>query len=242
MSQNTNIDQPAANSLDLASTLAGEVLVLSLLGKVLLESPNREWLQSLISDNIFDDIPFGIENKDVSKGLTLLQKWSAENSNDLLSQNFDDLQTDYARLFIGPAKVLTPPWESVYFSEERLVFQEETLQVREWYRRFGLQVVKLYAEPDDHVGLELTFLAHLAQRGLAALDQNDLAEVQKLMDAQWEFLGSHPGKWVPTWCDQVAQEANTDFYRGIAILTKGTISELSMLLLQTRATIQITGA
>ena len=102
---------------------------------------------------MFDDVPFGIENNDVSKGLTLLQKWSAENSGDLLSQNFDDLQTDYARLFIGPAKVLTPPWESVYFSEERLVFQEETLQVREWYRRFDLQSVKLHAEPDDHVGL-----------------------------------------------------------------------------------------
>ena len=241
MAQSINVDQPAVDSLDLASTLAGEALVLGLLGKVLLEDPNCEWLQSLINNNVFDDVPFGIENNDVSKGLTLLQKWSAENSGDLLSQNFDDLQTDYARLFIGPAKVLTPPWESVYFSEERLVFQEETLQVREWYRRFDLQSVKLHAEPDDHVGLELTFLAHLAQRGLAALEQNDPSELQTLLEAQWEFLGSHPGKWVPTWCEQVAQEATTDFYRGIAYMIKGTLSELSMWLLQTRTALRPTG-
>ena len=242
MAQSINVDQPAVDSLDLASTLAGEALVLGLLGKVILEAPNCEWLQSLISNNVFDDVPFGIENNDVSKGLTLLQKWSAENSGDLLSQNFDDLQTDYARLFIGPAKVITPPWESVYFSEERLVFQEETLQVREWYRRFDLQSVKLHAEPDDHVGLELTFLAHLAQRGLTALEQNDPSELQTLLEAQWEFLGSHPGKWVPTWCEQVAQEANTDFYRGIAYMIKGTLSELSMWLLQTRTALRPMGA
>jgi TorA maturation chaperone TorD len=213
--------------------LAGESLVLGLLGKALFEPPQREWLQSLIQNNVFDDIPFGIENKDVSKGLTFLQKWSAENSGDLLNQNFDDLQTDYARLFIGPAKVLAPPWESVYFSEERLVFQEQTLQVREWYRRFGLQAVKLYAEPDDHLGLELIFLAHLAQRGLTALEKNDRLELQTLLEAQWGFLGSHPGKWVPIWCEQVAQQATTDFYRGIAYMIKGTLSELSMWLLQT---------
>lgn len=239
MGQSINVDQPAVGSLDLASTLAGEALVLGLLGKVLLEAPNREWLQSLIGNNVFDDVPFGVENNEVSKGLTLLQKWSVETSEDLLSQSFDDLQTDYARLFIGPAKVLTPPWESVYFSEERLVFQEVTLQVREWYRRFGLQSVKLHAEPDDHVGLELTFLAHLAQRGLAALEQNDPSELQTLLEAQWEFLGSHPAKWVPTWCEQVVQEANTNFYRGIAYMTRGTLSELSMLLLQTRAALEL---
>lgn len=241
MGQSINIDQPAVSSLDFASRLTGESLVLGLLGKALLEPPNREWLQSLISNNVFDDVPFGIENNDVSNGLTLLQKWSTENSGDVLSQNFDDLQTDYARLFIGPAKVLTPPWESVYFSEERLVFQEETLQVREWYRRFGLQAVKLYAEPDDHVGLELIFLTHLAQRGLTALEQNDSSQLQTLLEAQWGFLGSHPGKWVPTWCEQVAQQANTNFYRGIAYMVKGTLSELSMWLLQTRTALRPTG-
>ena len=39
MAQSINVDQPAVDSLDLASTLAGEALVLGLLGKVLLKIP-----------------------------------------------------------------------------------------------------------------------------------------------------------------------------------------------------------
>ena len=50
-----------------------------------------------------------------------------------------------------------------------MIFQEQTLHVRQWYSRFGLQVVKLHKEPDDHIGLELEFVAHLANLALQAI-------------------------------------------------------------------------
>jgi TorA maturation chaperone TorD len=217
----------AETSFDWTSTLAGEALVCDLLGKLLYEYPEREWLQGLADEAIFDEIPFGAEQPEVEAGLQLLQQWSRQSRGGLLNGALDDLRADYTRLFLGPSKVLTPPWESVQFTEERLVFQERTLEVRRWYRRFGLEVVKLYNEPDDHLGLELAFLAHLARQGLAALAQGRQAQLAETWAAQREFLQAHPLRWVPGWCQQVVLQAHTDFYRGVALVIRGVVAELA---------------
>lgn len=46
----------------------------------------------------------------------------------------DGLCSAYTKLFIGPAKLPAPPWESVYATGEPLLFQESTLAVRDAYR------------------------------------------------------------------------------------------------------------
>ncbi|MBO2519906.1 MAG: molecular chaperone TorD, partial [Firmicutes bacterium] len=40
--------------------------------------------------------------------------------------------------------------------------------MRNWYARYGLVAEKKGQEPDDHVGLELEFVAHLAGLALEA--------------------------------------------------------------------------
>ncbi len=227
---NPNAEHPTTTPFDWASILAGEALVFGLLGKLWFEYPERVWLQSLADETIFDEIPFGAEQPEVAAGLALLQQWSRDHQPARLNGSFDDLRADYTRLFIGPGKVLAPPWESAYFNEERLTFQAQTLQVRNWYRRFGLESVKLHSEPDDHAGLELAFLAHLAKLGLTALEQGDEARLAETLEAQRQFLAAHPLRWIPAWCNQVAAQANTDFYRGVARLTRGALAELASVL------------
>lgn len=203
--------------------LTGEMLTFALLGKAFYVYPEPAWLESLVAEEVFADAPFASAQPQVVSALQLLQAWSKN----VTPTSIDDVRTDYSRLFIGPGKVITPPWESVYFSVERLTFQRETLQVREWYRRFGLQAEKLYQEPDDHIGLELEFMAHLARLGLLALEQNDQAKFDQAIDAQKKFLTEHLGHWVLGWCDQVERNARTDFYRGIAMLTSGAVKEVA---------------
>ena len=227
---NPNAEHSTTTPLDWASILAGEALVFGLLGKLLFEYPRRDWLQSLADEAVFDEIPFGAKQPDVAAGLALLQQWGRESRGALLNDSIQGIGADYTRLFIGPGKVLAPPWESAYFNEERLTFQAQTLQVRNWYRRFGLESVKLHSEPDDHAGLEMAFLAHLAQLGLTALEQGDEARLAETLEAQREFLSAHPWRWMPVWCDQVAAQASTDFYRGVARLTRGALAELASVL------------
>lgn len=98
-----------------------------------------------------------------------------------------------------------------------------------WYRRFGLQSDRLYQEPDDHIGLELEFVAHLAKQALRALEQNDQAKFDAAIDAQKKFITEHLGRWALGWCAQVQAQAKTDFYRGIAMLTRGAVTEAASL-------------
>ena len=207
--------------------LIGETLLLGLLGRVLYQYPENEqrtWFQSLIDTEAFSETPFAADQEDVIAGVALLQTWSKAGLTDVVYQ---DMQADYLRLFIGAGKVIAPPWESVFFSDARQTFQERTLQVRSWYRRFGLEPEKLYHEPDDHIGLEMTFLAHLGSQALQAIESDDQEKLGALLEARQDFLGEHLLKWGAAWCDLVIEHAHTDFYHGVARLTRGAFSAIA---------------
>jgi putative dimethyl sulfoxide reductase chaperone len=214
---------------DWPTLLTAETLLMGLLGKILYTYPDRGWLEPLVEPGFFAESPLPSEQPLFRQGLALLHEWNESQNGRLAPDVLDDLRTDYTRLFIGPGKVLAAPWESVHFSEERLTFQQETLQVRDWYRRFGLEAVNLYHEPDDHIGLEVAFLAHLATLALSALEA-DRERFGMLLAAQRDFLRQHPLRWVAAWQEQVTNHAQTDFYRGAACLVRGALLELEALL------------
>jgi putative dimethyl sulfoxide reductase chaperone len=207
--------------------LMGETLILSLISRFIYNYPDRAWYQSLYEEDVFSEVPFATDQDETKTGLALMQKWGKDGITD---ESFEKLHVDYTRLFIGVGKVLAPPWESVHFGEDRLIFQERTLEVRTWYRRFGLEVERKYKEPDDHIGLELLFLSHLASLGIQALEKQDQTRFNELLDAQREFIKMHPGTWALTWCGLVDRNAQTDFFKGLAHLTRGALSALSEIL------------
>ena len=212
-------------------TLTGEALSLAFLGKALYTEPEREWLQGLITEQVFAEAPFGVDQAETKQGLELLQSWSRTHQNGISDQDFFDLKQDYTRLFIGLDAVMpVPPWESVYLSRDHMVFQEETRQVREWYFRFNLAPEKLNREPDDHIALELVFLSRLAQLSLMALEQNDLQSSRSYSQAQADFLTEHLLRWGLVWCRRMEEHARTDFYRGLGYLTHGSLLALAALL------------
>ncbi len=210
--------------------LIGESLLCGLLGKILYEDLDKSWLQSLIADDIFAESPFGMEQMEVRRGLELLQRWTAENHAGISDDEMKAINADHLRLFDGLDRVLSPVWESVYFTESHLVFQEQTLQVRQWYARYGLQAEKLHREPDDHIGLELIFVAHLAARAVEAIDNGDISTADALLQAQRDFLHDHLLRWGPAWARLVKKHAQTDFYQGLAHLTYGSLLALAELL------------
>ncbi len=109
--------------------------------------------------------------------MKIIQDWIKKNHG-LTEKSFEAITNDHLQLFIRVGKVLAPVWESVYFSPARLIFQEETFKVRNWYGRYKLQVKNKNKEPDDHIGLEFLFIAHLAKQGLEALEKQEHAEAE----------------------------------------------------------------
>ena len=216
-----------------SETLLGEMLVCSLIGRALYAYPDKVWLQSLLEEDVFSETPFGAGQAEIDSGMFLLQRWSDENRTGLTNQAFDAIESDYMHLFIGPKKVLAPLWESYYLNKDHLLFQVETLQVRNWYQRFGLQAENLYHEPDDHIGIEFSFIAHLAKQGLQACEADDTKKLKRMLKAQGEFIRTHPQRWIKAWQQNVEDNARTDFYLGISRLALGVIGTLEPILMVT---------
>ncbi|HVN16344.1 MAG TPA: molecular chaperone TorD family protein [Anaerolineales bacterium] len=212
---------------DWNSFLVGESLLCGLLGKLLYEDLDQAWLESLIREDVFAEVPLGADQTETQRGLELLQRWANENRDGISESEMKALKQDQLYLFIGIDKVLAPVWESVYFSEQRLVFQVQTLQVREWYSRFKLQAERINREPDDHIGLELIFIAYLAARALQAMEENDESGFNELLQAQRDFLSDHLLRWGPAWAKLVKKHAETDFYLGLGHLTHGALLALA---------------
>jgi TorA maturation chaperone TorD len=77
------------------------------------------------------------------------------------------------KLFVGPDKLIAPPWESVYRSKEGLLFQESTMTVREIYRTQGLHPEGYPHVADDGLALELDFLSRMTDRALKLVQSTD---------------------------------------------------------------------
>jgi len=211
---------------ELIHDLMAEVLALNLIGKLLYLYPEEEWYQSLFDSNTFEEMPFGAERSETQNGLDLMNAWIDQHYQNGDPDWFQELRDDYTRLFIGPDKVLAPPWESVFVKEGRMIFTETTLQVRNWYRKFGLVSEKLYQEPDDHISLEFMFLTHLAGMAIRSIESGNPEIASQSLETQKEFCEHHLAPWAAVFFDQLYDYARTDFFRGLARLGKGVFLEV----------------
>jgi len=182
----------------------------ALLARLFLAPPDADLLSALSSPDFLAEWPLYRGDAQVEEGLRLLAEA-------LPNAGLGDLATEYRDLFFGPGPVLAPPWESVYLDREHLVFGEETLQVRQLFRRFGLESRTLHAEPDDHIGLMVQFMAQLSARCVEA------AGVE-LLEGQRECL-EHLLKWVPDFAERVRTHARSPFYPGAALIALGTFRQ-----------------
>ncbi len=212
-------------NMDWVAQFEGQMLVCGMLAKMLYGAPDRDWLDTLVRDDLFAAAPLGGDLPEIATALTHLQRWTAEARNGSLHDLFAAAEQDYTRLFIGPGRLPAAPWESVYTNKDRAVFQMETVSVKNWYARFDLQLATAFNEPADHVGLEFAFMADLASRTIAASEIRDGETVKRLIDAQRGFLSQHMLRWVPRWADDVVRFASTDLYRGLAWLARGAVLE-----------------
>ncbi len=190
------------------------------LGRCFHAPPGAAWLAALAEDRLFEAWPLPSDDEETAAGLTLLaaycERWDPA--------QLGALTWDFNRLFVGPGEMLAPPWESVHRSKTKLTFQESTLQVRALYEAFGVQAPALHREPDDHLALELDFLAALSERAVEAARGGDGEQLERCLQAQRDFLRDHLLAWAPACLALVERHAETDYYRGAARLARGSLA------------------
>jgi TorA maturation chaperone TorD len=129
----------------------------------------------------------------------------------------DDLLWEYTRLFIGPYRLPSPPWESVYTSPKRLLMQEAYDSVQDLYREAGLTIPDTHIHA-DHIGSELNFLAVLYERA-----ETESCPGKSAAETAERFLSEHLGKWVPAFSRDLEAAAEMDLYRELARATRAAV-------------------
>lgn len=130
----------------------------------------------------------------------------------------DQFAADYADIYLTNGHGASPH-ESVWLDQDHLMRQEPMFQVRAYYTRHELAAGDWRNRPDDHLALELQFLAHL----LAPERGDTLAEAARFMD-------EHLLRWLPLFARRVAERCRTRFFAALALLTAAYSEELRDLL------------
>lgn len=130
---------------------------------------------------------------------------------DLLEQ----LVPEYEALFGGAVRC--PPYEGSYEADP-FRHARQMADLNGFYRAFGASPSGPATERPDHVGCELEFLSFLVLRRLEADEAGDGEAASVCEQAEDSFLREHLGRWVPTFCRDVAQATESPIYRLLALV------------------------
>jgi anaerobic sulfite reductase subunit A len=142
-----------------------------------------------------------------------------------------DLAIEYANLFLGTGQAAGReqawPWESAYFTEPARKYAEPYHEVYEAYRIAGYEKPKACQEPEDHIALELDFMAHLCQLTLASIDDGNVEFALGYVKLQKEFLKDHLLRWAGKFSNRLiskSEKRETDFYHAIAMMLESFVA------------------
>lgn len=135
----------------------------------------------------------------------------------------EELAVEYARLFVGPQRVIAPPYGSIYLEEGRRVMGDSTLDVLHTYQEEGLHLDSEFKELPDHIAAELEFMYYLTAKGENAASRGEVKEAAGRLAAREAFMTRHLRRWVPGFCARIKDGTGSDFYRSLADCVAGLI-------------------
>lgn len=228
--------------VSLVSLLDAHAAACSFVSALLLDPPDARLAERLRAADPAESWPLadGVDpGRD--QGLALLTAWADRVVADSGTTSGTDSTTrgstdrgsvaataaEYVRLFQGPGHVPVCPYESVHREEEHLTFGDATVAVRGWYSRYGVAAPRPYVEPDDHIGLELAFVAHLCLAALEAGEVGNQARAAAVVDDLRAFLREHLLVWVDAVAGALGQHTSDELYSGVGLLLSSTCRSLS---------------
>jgi putative dimethyl sulfoxide reductase chaperone len=138
----------------------------------------------------------------------------------------ENLAVDYAYLFIGPGKHISPH-ESVHHQKEGVqsgqLWGELTTEVKRIIESSGLEYKSEFTGMPDHISVELEYMQHVVEREAQAWEADDDQTALLCLKNEKQFVDEHLLGWVPDFCEKVIEAAESPFYREMARLTRSFI-------------------
>jgi TorA maturation chaperone TorD len=189
--------------------------------------PNEEFAANLLCDKFQSLLQLISQSDQVSgemkEGLKTIEGFVNETRDRPRTELAQELGVDWTRLFRGLKRGYgpPPPYESVYIESSEQDARQTIGEVMKTYREAGVSVDEKAGQRSDYIGIELDFMRHLAEKEMEMWERADYQEAIAYLGQEDDFLDKHIVPWIPKFCDKVFTEAQTDFYRGVALFTKG---------------------
>lgn len=200
---------PNKSTAEKVNVMSEKLLIYAMLQKFYSGQLNKQDLstwQSLV--HLLESELNFLANDVTKRGIYLLQH--------ITEKDTTNLEFVYNRLFVGPQRLEASPYESTYRNKERAVMQRETLAVRNFYRRAGLELKKINVEPDDHIAIELEFICYLLENSLENEHYNELYE---------QFLQNHLYEWIDDHIALVREKTANNIVIGMTYMLEGLLIE-----------------
>ena len=198
------------NKDDLLNIFEARVFHYTLFQSIFGNEPTREQLEIACSETTLaslDPLAKGRSqsfNQAKDKLVLVLREYC-----DASTEKVTKLRDEYTKLFIGPGELQAGPWESLYVSNKKQIFDENTLAVRNFYRVNGFLPVEYPRVADDHLALECAFMAKIGQRVLEATDNE---KVKQAIQVSRQFLNEHLLVWMPVYFDKLREDGYSNFF------------------------------
>ena len=193
-------------SLPDSDTLGSRYYLYRMFHRIFADEPTAEALDAIdapLAGEAFDMLE-GFQDANGFEQFCQALEWAQD--------RLDAVHTDYMHLFVGPAALKAAPWESVYRDAQRLLMTGTTLDVRKTMRAHGFNVQANENVPEDHIALELDYLALLAQEALETQQRSENDACRAALEASSQFLEEHLGAWVGDFASTVRENADTPLY------------------------------
>ena len=205
----------------LLTFLRGREYLFSLYHKLLGAEPTRELVEAACSDDSLKVVGlFDSEDNDAAKRMQEVLGGCRGADEEKLSR----MKDEYTRLFFGPEDMIAPPWESVYTSKDRALFQMSTLAVRNWYEKYHYLPAAYPRFPDDHISLMMHFLELTTGKAIQYLEDERLPECRNILEGQKLFEEKHLLNWVPSYAADMQQSPTKEFYPAFAGALSGMLA------------------
>ena len=189
------------------------------------DEPFIEWLLKL--QKVVSELAKDSDNDEFREGSRLLSEFIGRVKADFSKNKGEFLQNlaaEYASLFlnVGPKPVHLA--ESVYLGKNHLLYEEPYFDVVRIYQIYGFKKRGSFREPEDHISVELEFMAHLCDLAVLSVEQGRADYAKGYLKNQKEFLETHVWRWVPELVKKVRWASKNEFYLAMASLLAGFVS------------------
>ncbi|MGL5677185.1 MAG: TorD/DmsD family molecular chaperone [Cellulosilyticaceae bacterium] len=129
-----------------------------------------------------------------------------------VDKSLEEMKSEYTKLLVGPGKLKAYPWASTYLGNEKMLFQESTLEVRRMYEQYGFRTQAFQKVADDHLAIELHFMAKMSTRAKEAFEKGDDVLMAKTLEGQRQFMKQHMLLWLPQYASKLEEIEDATIY------------------------------